>query len=159
MRTRPFLPRTPTMPPFPRPRSAPFRASLCLGAALLVSSAAWAQRHVAPDRVPYWWQLSASATELHVPNSGMNLDAPGCASASYLIGSDGVTRDIKLEKVVPRSDLGPTVVEAVKYFRYRPGPENPGAEPIRTWYTAQFNMRNLPAAEKARLTAACALDD
>lgn len=116
-----------------------------------------AVRTVAPDQLPDYWILSASATELHVPNSGVNLDKPGCASASYTIGSDGVTRDRKLEKVVPNSDLGITVVEAVKYFRYRPSANNPGQEPVRTYYTAQFNMRKLPADKKAELTAACDL--
>lgn len=116
-----------------------------------------AVRTVAPNQLPDYWILSASATELHVPNSGVNMDKPGCASASYTIGSDGVTRDIKLEKVVPNSDLGITVVEAVKYFRYRPNDSNLGQEPVHTYYTAQFNMRDLPADKKAELTAACDL--
>ena len=101
--------------------------------------------------------MIASASELNVPNSGLNLDKPVCASASYTIGSDGVPRDVKLEKVVPRSDLGPVVVEAVRHFRYRPSNDNPGQQPVRTWYTAQFNMRDLPQAQKDKLTAACDL--
>ncbi len=129
-------------------------AMLLLG---LSTAASAAVRTVAPDQLPDYWILSASATELHVPNSGHNLDKPGCASASYTIGSDGVTREIKLEKVVPNSDLGTTVVEAVKHFRYRPSADNVGQEPIHTYYTAQFNMRNLPAEQKAELTAACDL--
>lgn len=130
-------------------------STLLLAAA---STAAWASvRTVAPDNLPDYWILTASATELHVPNSGLNLEQPGCASASYTVGSDGVPRDIKLEKVVPKSDLGMTVVEAVEHYRYRPSADNPGQQPVRTYYTAQFNMRNLPQAQKDKLTAACDL--
>ena len=114
-------------------------------------------RTVPPDRLGSYWIWTSSASELNVPNSGLNLDKPVCVSASYTIGSDGVPRDIKLEKVVPRSDLGPVVVEAIRNFRYRPGVDNPGQQPVRTWYTAQFNMRNLPQAQKDKLTAACDL--
>lgn len=123
----------------------------------LSTAASAAVRTVTPDQLPDYWILSASATELHVPNSGHNLDKPGCASASYTIGSDGVTREIKLEKVVPNSDLGITVVEAVKHFRYRSSADNLGQEPVRTYYTAQFNMRDFPADKKAELTTACDL--
>ncbi len=112
---------------------------------------------VAPDNVPSYWVLSAAPTELWVPNHGHNLDAPGCASASYTIGSDGVPRNITLEKVVPNSDLGQTVVQAVEHFRYRPAAENRAQRPIRTYYTAQFNMRDFTDEKKAALTAKCDL--
>ncbi|MGB8634439.1 MAG: energy transducer TonB [Rhodanobacteraceae bacterium] len=136
-------------------KAAPIAVAVLL-AGLSTSSAA-AVRTVSPDQLPDYWILSASATELNVPNSGLNLEKPGCASASYTIGSDGVPRDIKLEKVVPNSDLGMTVVEAVKNFRYRPSADNVGQQPVHTYYTAQFNMRNFSAERKARLTAACDL--
>ncbi len=138
----------------------PFTAAPIAAAVLLAglsASAAAAVRTVAPDELPDYWILAASATELNVPNSGLNLEKPGCASASYTIGSDGVTRDIKLEKVVPNSDLGMTVVEAVRHFRYRPSADNVGQQPVHTYYTAQFNMRNFPEEKKAQLTAACDL--
>lgn len=139
----------------------PFRNSLLVPVTLLLAGFATvapaSTRTVPPDRLGSYWIWTSSASEVHVPNHGHNLYKPGCASASYTIGSDGVPRNIKLEKVVPSSDLGPAVVEAVRNFRYRPGADNPGQQPVRTWYTAQFNMRNLPQEQKDKLTAACDL--
>lgn len=137
--------------------SFPTRLGLMLAALAVSTVAAAATRRVPPDRLDSYWILSASASELYVPNSGHNLHAPGCASATYTIGSDGVPRDIRLAKVVPDSDLGPTVVKAVRHFRYRPSADNTAQEPVSTYYTAQFNMRDLPEARKAELTAACDL--
>lgn len=134
--------------------------ALATAAVLLASLGATAQAAVLtvpPGEVPEYWILTASPSHLWVPNHGLNLEAPGCASASYLIGSDGVPHDIKLEKVVPNSDLGQTVVQAVEAFRYRPSDSNVASRPIRTYYTAQFNMRDFPPDKQATLTAACDL--
>jgi hypothetical protein len=112
---------------------------------------------VAPDELPAYWVLDGSASDANVPNSGKNLHVPVCASASYTIGSDGVARDARLEKVVPDSSLGPTAVEIVSHFHYHAADGNVAQEPVRTYYTVQFNVRNLPTEEKNRLTAACTL--
>ncbi|HET8900090.1 MAG TPA: energy transducer TonB [Rhodanobacteraceae bacterium] len=136
------------------------RATLIALPALFVAGQALAQtraKRVAAADLPSYWVLSASASDALVPNSGKNLDVPVCVSVRYRIGSDGMVRDATLGKVVPESDLGPTAVKIVSHFQYKPGPSNPSQQAVDTWYTVQFNMRNLPEAEKTRRMAACDL--
>jgi outer membrane biosynthesis protein TonB len=113
-------------------------------------------RQVAPSRVPSYWQLTNTSVNADVPNSGRNLNQPGCAAVTYMIGSDGQTRDVQLAKIVPESDLGPAAVSAVKDFRYAPTGTNRSGVAIRTYYVVQFNMPVDPA-ERARLTKLCDL--
>lgn len=136
-------------------------ATLTLAAGLLIASGTALANMLTlpPEKVPdYWvWEPGPSSAEVWAPNSGLNLDKPGCASVSYFIGSDGKPHDVKLEKLVPQSDLGPTAVSVVQNFRYHAGPANPGQRAVRTYYTMQFNMRDLSDEKKAELTAACTL--
>lgn len=131
-----------------------------LGLAILLTAAcgsAMAQvRVVAPDRLPSYWTLTNTSVDADVPNTGRNLNQPGCTAVTYTIGSDGVTSNVKVAKVEPFSDLGPAAASAVKNFRYAPSGVNRSAEPVNTYYVVQFNMPPDPA-ERARLTAACKL--
>lgn len=133
---------------------------LIVGAILLaMAGAADAQhvRRIAPDNLPGYWLLSQAATDALVPNSGQNLHVPVCVSVRYRIGSDGAVHNATLGKSVPVSDLAKTAVAIVGNFRYVRGDSNAGGEPVDTWYTVQFNMRNLSAADKAKHMAPCDL--
>ena len=112
---------------------------------------------VPPDEVGNYWIMTKSEVDGMVPNSGRNLDKPGCAAVSYMIGSDGIPRGMKARKVVPsNSDFGPIAVSLVRNFRYAPTDDNSNDQPINTYYIVRFNMPKDPAQKKA-LLARCAL--
>lgn len=129
--------------------------------AVLVCAAAMAAsgvRKVAPAQVPYYWQIANTSVNAMVPNSGANAHQPTCVSVRYVIGADGATHDVTLGKAVPSdSGLEPTAVGMVKQFRYAATSRNTAQEPIATFYTVQFNLRDKSAAERRRRTAACDL--
>ncbi len=112
---------------------------------------------VAPDQVPAYWHMTKSEVEGEVPNSGRNLDKPGCAAVSYMIGADGIPRGATARKVVPaNSDFGKIAVSLVRNFRYAASDSNPSDVPINTYYIVRFNMPRDPA-RKAALLARCRL--
>lgn len=130
-----------------------------VGALVCVAAmAASGARKVAPTQVPYYWQIANTAVNAMVPNSGIDVHQPACVSVRYLIGADGATHDLTLGKAVPaNSGLEPTAIGIVKQFQYVATSRNTGQEPIATFYTVQFNLREKSAAERRRLTAACDL--
>jgi hypothetical protein len=131
-------------------------AALLAGALLAQAAVAQGARTVAPDRLPAWWRLTNDTVEADMPNTGRNMTKPGCAAVSYTIGSDGVTRDIRLRKLIPASDLGSVAVSIIKDFHYAPAAQNSAGVPVSTYYIVQFNMPADPAARE-RLTRACDL--
>ncbi len=129
-----------------------------LAVASVVAPVLAQQVHVVPpDDVGNYWIMTKSEVDGTVPNSGRNLDKPGCAAVSYMIGSDGIPRGTKARKVVPaNSDFGPIAVSLVRNFRYSPTDDNNNDLPISTYYIVRFNMPKDPAQKKA-LLARCAL--
>ncbi|TCV95792.1 TonB-like protein [Luteibacter rhizovicinus] len=133
------------------------RISLALAlctAAIPVFAQSQSVKKVAPDRVPVYWTLTNSHVDVDVPNTGKNLDQPGCAAVTYTIGADGVTRDLVAVRVVPEGDLGIPAVSAVKNFHYAPAANNRLGNPIATYYVVEFNM---PAdqAKRAEILKKC----
>lgn len=143
------------MNPMPR-RMATF---LLASAAVLAAAGAWAQddaRKVAPEHLTDFWILLNTKVDADVPNTGRNLDKPGCAAVSYLIGTDGVPRDIQVRKVVPDGDLGKVAASAIANFRYGPSLNNRSDAPVSTYYIVPFNAPD-DTAQRQQLTAACRL--
>ena len=130
------------------------RISLRTGAiaAVLVlaagTAAAQTLRRVSPDRLTGYWYLTNKSLDVDVPNTGKNLNQPGCAAVSYMIGSDGRTQNPQIEKVVPDGDLGQVGVSIVKQLVYVKGSQNGTAVPVQTYYVAGFNLPDDPAAKK-----------
>ncbi|MHC1480101.1 energy transducer TonB [Frateuria aurantia] len=143
-----------------RVRNRPGRAALqSLAAALLLmggADAAMAARMVAPDHLNNYWILLNRTVDVDVPDSGRNIDKPGCVAVSYLIGSDGIPQDVKVRAAVPPSDLGSAAVSAVSNFRYGPSLSNHGGNPVSTYYVVPFNAPDDPVQQR-RLMAACQL--
>ena len=99
----------------------PFRQTLLLALALGFVAPVLAQsRKVDQQDLYRYWILLNTKVQMDAPNSGLNLDKPGCAAVTYTIGSDGVPMDVQVVKVVPKSDLGPVARSAVSHFRYGP---------------------------------------
>lgn len=136
-----------------------------IAAALLVFTASNAVaaigpniRAVQPDDLTHYWVMTNTSLNVDVPNSGVNLDKPTCSAVTYMIGSDGVTRDIVVRKTVPAGDLAFVAKSAVKDMFYEPGADNTGRQPVFTYIIIPFNLPSDPAARK-RITNACVLKD
>lgn len=136
-----------------RPLRQGFVLALTLGfvAPLLAQS-----RKVDQQDLYHYWILLNTKVQMDAPNSGLNLDKPGCAAVTYTIGSDGVPMDVQVVKVAPKSDLGPVARSAVSNFRYGPSLTNRIGEPVATYYVVPFNAPTDPA-QRQQLVDACKL--
>lgn len=136
-----------------------FRMGALVAAVLLVAAgpaAAQTVRRVAPDRLPAYWVLTNTSVDADVPNTGKNLDQPGCVAVTYMIGSNGQTQNVVAAKTVPEGDLAQVGVSAVRNFRYAPTGVNRTAEPVSTYYVVGFNLPEDPA-RKAAIMKQCEL--
>ncbi|OOG66339.1 energy transducer TonB [Rhodanobacter sp. B04] len=107
------------------------------------------------DLYRYWIQINPKV-QMDAPNSGLNLDKPGCVAVTYTIGSDGVPMNVQVVKLMPKSDLGPAARSAISNFRYGPSLSNRIAEPIDTYYVVLFNAPE-DKAQHQQLVDACKL--
>ena len=115
-------------------------------------------RGVQPGQRDAYWVMTNTSLDVDVPNSGVNLSKPTCAAVTYMIGSDGVTRDIVVRKTIPAGDLKTVAASAVKDMQYVPGANNAAREPVFTYIIIPFNLPADPAARK-QITDACILRD
>jgi hypothetical protein len=118
--------------------------------------AAQSLQKVNPQHLYDYWILLNHKVDIDVPNSARGVSQPGCASVSYMIGSDGVPRDLKIEKVVPEGDFGQIALSAVSNFRYGPSLSNHSSEPVATYYVVPFNAPSDPAGQQ-KVMAPCQL--
>jgi hypothetical protein len=118
--------------------------------------AAQSQQRVDPQHLYDYWILLNQNVAVDVPNSARNVNQPGCAAVSYMIGSDGVPRDLKIEKVVPEGDFGLIAQSAVSNFRYGPSLSNLHHDPVSTYYVVPFNAPSDPAGQR-KVMAPCRL--
>jgi hypothetical protein len=102
--------------------------------------------------------MTNTSLNVDVPNSGVNLDKPTCAAVTYVIGSDGVTRDIVVRNTIPAGDLKTVAASAVKDMHYVPGADNVARSPVFTYIVIPFNLPANPATRK-QITDACVLKD
>lgn len=116
--------------------------------------AAQSLHRVDPQHLYNYWILLNHDVDIDIPNSARGVNQPGCASVSYMIGSDGVPRDLKIEKVVPKGDFGQIALSAVSNFRYGPALANGTHEPVSTYYTVPFNAPSDPAGQQ-KVMAPC----
>jgi len=113
---------------------------------------------VQPDHLNDYWVMTNTSLDVDVPNSGVNLEKATCSAVTYLIGSDGVTRDVVVVKTIPAGDLSTVAKSAVKDMQYAPGAKNAERQPVFTYIVIPFNLPDDPAARK-RITDACVLKD
>ncbi|MGH8157624.1 MAG: energy transducer TonB [Rhodanobacter sp.] len=135
----------------------PFRQGLLLALTLSVAAPVFAQAHKVDQQNLYrYWLLLNTKVQMDAPNSGLNLEKPGCAAVTYTVGSDGVPMDVQVARVVPKSDLGPMARSAVANFRYGPSLSNHHSDPVATYYIVPFNAPTDPA-QRQQLLDACKL--
>ncbi len=126
----------------------PIFSTVALAVGALVSPAMAQQaRMVGPEQIQSYWIMLNTKVDADIPNSGSNMDKPGCVAVSYLIGSDGVPQNVTVQKVVPQSDLGAVGKSVATNFRYGPSLANKNHEPVTTYFIVPFN---LPADEKQK---------
>ena len=136
--------------------------------ALVSSVSAQDALRVSPGNLHDYWQLAIRQIHPSAPNSGLNLYKPGCVAVSYLIGTDGHTHNVRVARVIPRSDLGSYAVQIVSLLVYRPAEDITLISPTRTYLVVPFNLPLFPArvsssgrariqAERQRIVAACQL--
>jgi len=104
-----------------------------------------------------YWILLNTQVQMDAPNSGLNLDKPGCVAVTYTVGSDGVPLDVQVARVEPKSDLGPMARSAVANFRYGPSLSNNIHQPVATYYIVVFNGPKDDPAARDQLMAPCKL--
>jgi hypothetical protein len=135
----------------------PLRQGLLLALALGFAAPLFAQaRKVDQVDLYRYWILLNTKVQMDAPNTGLNLEKPGCAAVTYTVGSNGVPMDVQVAKVVPKSDLGPMARSAVSNFRYGPSLNNRVADPVATYYIVPFNAPKDPA-QRQQLMDACKL--
>jgi TonB family protein len=113
-------------------------------------------RLVGPDHIQSYWIMLNTKVDADIPNSGRNLDKPGCVAVTFMIGTDGVPQNVTVRKVVPQSDLDSVAKSVVTNLRYGPALHNNTHEPVNTYYIVPFN---LPAdqAQRQAIIDACKL--
>ncbi|HZX70077.1 MAG TPA: energy transducer TonB [Rhodanobacter sp.] len=109
-----------------------------------------------PQNLYRYWILLNTKVQMDAPNSGLNLDKPGCVAVTYTVGADGVPLDVQVARVVPKSDLGSMARSAVANFRYGPSLNNKDHQPVATYYIVPFNSPKDADAQK-QLMAPCKL--
>src|SRR5699024_7874541 len=118
----------------------------------LAAPPALAQIHaykIPPSQLSKYWVRTNTHVYADAPNSGQGLKAVGCAAVSYVIGSDGNTRHVKVRKVVPStSDFQLIASSMIKAFHYAPADTNPHDKPVATYFIVPFNI---PTGDKATL--------
>jgi len=113
-------------------------------------------RMVGPEQIQSYWIMLNTKVDADVPNSGSNMDKPGCVAVSYMIGSDGIPQNVTVRKVAPQSDLGTVAKSVASNFRYGPALSNKTHEPVNTYFIVPFNLPE-DAAQKKAIINACKL--
>jgi outer membrane biosynthesis protein TonB len=132
-------------------------SAIALAAAGLASPVmAQSARMVGPEQIQQYWIMLNTKVDADVPNSGRNMDKPGCVAVSYMIGSDGVPQNVTVRKVVPQSDLDAVAKSVAGNFRYGPSLSNKTHEPVNTYFIVPFNLPE-DAAQKQAIINACKL--
>lgn len=135
----------------------PLRQAVLLAVALGCTAPVLAQsRKVDQENLYHYWILLNTSVTMTAPNSGLNLEAPGCAAVTYTIGSDGVPRDVTVARLVPKSDLAMVARSAVSQFRYGPSLSNGAGHPVSTYYVVPFNAPT-DSAQRKQLLQPCQL--
>ena len=132
------------------------RLALATLLAVGLPAMAQSQQRVDPQHLYDYWILLNHSVDIDIPNSASGVTKPGCAAVSYMIGSDGVPRELKVEKVVPKGDFGQIALSAVSNFRYGPSLSNKNHDPVATYYVVPFNAPSDPAGQQ-QVMAPCRL--
>ena len=137
--------------------------SLAIAIACTFAPSAFAQKvdngpkAVKPERLAHYWVLDNSSVEAEVPNMARGVDQATCAAVSFIVESDGSTSHVKVQKVVPESQLRGVAESMGQHIRFTPTVDNMGRDRVFSWLIFPFNMPSDPDRRTA-LMQPCALD-
>ncbi len=112
---------------------------------------------VKPERLAHYWALDNSSVVADVPNMARGIAQATCAAVSFTVESDGSTSNVKVQKVVPESQLRGIAESMGQHIRFNPTVDNMGRDRIFSWLIFPFNMPSDPARRTA-IMQPCALD-
>lgn len=136
---------------------------LAIAVTCALAPAAFAQKiedgpkAVKPERLAHYWVLDNSSVEADVPNLARGIDQATCAAVSFIVENDGRTSHVKVQKVVPDSQLRGIAESMGQHIRFTPTVDNMGRDRIFSWLIFPFNLPSDPARRTA-LMQPCALD-
>ena len=128
-------------------------ALIALG--ILVTSLASAQmdqtppKVIASEQLDKYWVMAKTSVDADVPNSGRNMNQPGCATVSFVVEKNGTTSTIKVQRVVPEGDLGKVAKSVAAGLRFEATALNAGKDRVFSWLIFPFNLPKDPAARTA----------
>ena len=114
-------------------------------------------RTVAAEKLPNYWVLDSTSIQADAPNYGKNIEAPGCATVSFVVEKDGSTSTIKVQKVVPEGDLGKVAASAAASMKFTPSVSNAGRDRVFSWLIFPFNLP-ADAAARTAVMQRCAVE-
>lgn len=118
-------------------------------AALLAQNTDTAPRVVPSEKLDGWWVMANTSLHADVPNLGRNVDAPGCATVSFVIEPDGRTSTIKVQRVEPEGDLGRVAASVASNLHFIPTAFNAARTRVFSWLIFPFNLPDDKAAASA----------
>lgn len=124
-------------------------ALLCCGAAVAQTMDQGPPRVVPSEQLDRYWTMMNSSIEADVPNYAKNIQQPGCATVSFVVGADGRTSDVKVQRVVPEGDLGRVAKSVASGLRFEATPFNAGRQRVFSWLIFPFNLPVEKAAASA----------
>ncbi len=136
---------------------------LAIGVACACAPIAFAQKiddgpkAVKPERLAHYWSLDNNSVVADVPNMARGIAQATCAAVSFIVESDGSTSNVKVQKVVPESQLRGIAESMGQHIRFNPTVDNMGRDRIFSWLIFPFNMPTDPARRTA-IMQPCALD-
>lgn len=117
-----------------------------------------APKAVKPDRLSQYWTLDNNSVEAEVPNMARGIAAPTCAAVSFVVEADGSTSRVKVQKVVPESQLRGIAESMGKHIRFNPTTTNMGRDRVFSWLIFPYNMPSDPA-QRTAVMQPCLLDN
>lgn len=141
----------------------PIPRFLAISIACVLAPAAFAQKidsgpkAVTPERLAHYWALDNSSVEANVPNLARGIDQATCAAVSFIVESDGRTSHVKVQKVVPDSQLRGIAEGMGQHIRFNPTLDNMGRDRVFSWLIFPFNMPS-DSARRSALMQPCSLD-
>ena len=121
----------------------------CVSATLLAQNTETTPRVVPSEKLDAWWVMANTSLHADVPNLGRNVDAPGCATVSFVIEPDGRTSTIKVQRVEPDGDLGRVARSVASNLHFIPTAFNAARTRVFSWLIFPFNL----PADKAAASA------
>lgn len=136
---------------------APFVAVAVAIAGVALAQSTLPPKVVAPEKLAGYWSMVHSSVEADVPNIAKNIDRPGCATVSFVVGNNGNTASIKVERVVPEGDFRQIAESMAKNLHFEPTLSNAGRQSVKSWLIFPFNLPSDAAARKAVMQS-CVID-